>query len=120
MPGNHQIYITLTSVVQPGQIVSLGYTPSSPTQIQSIYAVSAMSLSGYTITNNSVLPVLTTGSIIGRLLKLNYSTILDGSFVPNTSQYTVYVNSNSVGIANIALLNGTQEVRINLINPVSP
>jgi hypothetical protein len=67
--------------------------------------------------NSSVLPALSNGVINGKQITLTYDTPLAIGYVPNISQYSVYVNSVLVPTTGGVTLNG-ELVEMKLASPV--
>jgi uncharacterized repeat protein (TIGR02059 family) len=101
------IALTLAgSSVQPGDTVTLDYTPGGA-PIEDLAANTASSLAGQAVTNNSAPPGLTSTTVSGALLTLTYTTDLDPTSLPATTDFVVTVNGSPAPVSSVSITNAS-------------
>ena len=100
------VTLTLTTAVQPGETVTVGYTaPSSSPLEGSAFGNQVETFTEpQTVTNNSTAPVVQNASVDGTALTLTFSQALDTGSTPVTSAFTVSVDRTiDPGVASVAI-----------------
>jgi uncharacterized repeat protein (TIGR02059 family) len=115
-----KVSLTLSSTIQPGDIVTLSYTRPASNPLQTASGGLAASFSAKSVTNNCVPPIpVYVGSAIENaspsILKMTYSISLS-NVIPSLSAFSVLVNSLTRAINSIAIVGGN--VQLTLASPV--
>ncbi len=113
-----QVTLTLPTVVQPSDTVSVAYTTSGGTQ--DLAGNDAATFGAQTVTNSSsdtIPPVLVTTTVENDIIILTYDEALDGHSDPEMTDFVVTVNGAPVAIAQVDADGST--VTVTLSSPVS-
>ncbi|CAI6087571.1 Ig-like domain-containing protein [Cohnella sp. JJ-181] len=116
--NNNTVTLTLASTVMPNQTVTVTYIPGS-TPIKDLAGNAASLFTGYSITAGSTAAaVLTSLTVSGSALTIQYSAVLNPSTVPYIAQYTVKNSDGGLyGISNVSV-SGSQVI-LTLTAPVA-
>ena len=115
--GN-KVELTLSSSLTAGEIVRVTYTPGS-SFLADLSGNAAPALSGYQVTavgGSTAKAQLSSATVNGSQLTLNYSAALNMGVVPQTSQYTVTADNALVAVTSVTV-SGSQVV-LTLASPV--
>jgi uncharacterized repeat protein (TIGR02059 family) len=105
--NNNTVELTVNKTISIGQIVLVTYVPGNP-MLADLAGNPAQILSGFQIiAGSSSSTTLTSATLNGNLLTLNYSAALSSAVVPSNAQYAIKVNGSYLG-ANTVSVSGTQ------------
>ncbi|WP_373232247.1 Ig-like domain-containing protein [Cohnella sp.] len=107
--NNNTVELTMSQAIATGQSVLVTYLPGTPA-LADLAGNPAQVLAGHQIISGTTsTATLSSATVSGNLLTLNYSAALSSAVVPSNAQYVIRVNGSYMG-ANTVSVSGTQVI----------
>lgn len=114
--NNTTVELLMNSAIATGQTILVTYVPGTPA-LADLAGNPAPVLAGYQIISGSTsTATLSSATVGGNILTLNYSSALSSTVVPTNAQYVIKANGTYIG-ANTVAVSGTQVI-LTLTKPI--
>ncbi len=112
-----RVTLTLESPINPGEGVTLSYTPGT-NPIRNKNDVGAEPITSMTAQNIGKAPALVEAIVVGNRLTLTYDEMLDKTSVPTPAAFSVMVNGEDRAVTMVKI--DGRKVKLTLESPVEP
>lgn len=107
--NNNTVELTVNQTIAVGQAVLVTYVPGTPA-LADLTGNPAQVFAGYQIVSgNSSTAALSSATVSGNILTLNYSAALSTSIIPSNAQFVIRADGSYIGV-NTVTVSGTQVV----------